>query len=157
MPWHDAVRWSKTTRTSGRAGGDGRPAASLSDGRRRDRLALPPPGERAALVLTRIESVTLNGHDHWAHLKDAFGQLLRLRVRDLPPQLTRKAFATTQPIWGPRPRPHRSDHLAKRSRARVGRLWNGYSPSTHVSMTQAGPSPKLPACATNLEHEPWVR
>ena len=40
-------------------------------------------GERAAVVLSLIESAKLNGHDPWAYLKDVFERLPTLKDRDL--------------------------------------------------------------------------
>jgi len=40
-------------------------------------------GERAAVVLSLIESAKLNGHDPWAYLKDVFERLPTLKHRDL--------------------------------------------------------------------------
>ena len=40
-------------------------------------------GERAAVMLSLIESATLNGHDPWAYLKDVFERLPTLKNRDL--------------------------------------------------------------------------
>ncbi len=40
-------------------------------------------GERAAVILSLIESDKLNGHDPWAYLKDVFGRLPTLKNRDL--------------------------------------------------------------------------
>lgn len=40
-------------------------------------------GERAAVVLSLIESAKLNGHDPWAYLKDVFERLPTLKYRDL--------------------------------------------------------------------------
>ena len=40
-------------------------------------------GERAAAVLSLIESAKLNGHDPWAYLKDVFERLPTLKNRDL--------------------------------------------------------------------------
>jgi len=40
-------------------------------------------GERAAVVLSLIESAKLNGHDPWAYLKDVFERLPTLKQRDL--------------------------------------------------------------------------
>ncbi len=40
-------------------------------------------GERAAVVLSLIESAKLNGHDPWAYLKDVFERLPTLKNRDL--------------------------------------------------------------------------
>lgn len=40
-------------------------------------------GERAAVVLSLIESAKLNGHDPWAYLKDVFERLPTLQQRDL--------------------------------------------------------------------------
>jgi transposase len=42
-----------------------------------------PAGERAAVVLSLIESAKLNGHDPWAYLKDVFERLPTLKQRDL--------------------------------------------------------------------------
>jgi transposase len=39
-------------------------------------------GERAAVLLSLIESVKLNGHDRWAYLKDVFERLPSLKNRD---------------------------------------------------------------------------
>jgi transposase len=43
----------------------------------------PQAGERAAVVLSLIESAKLNGHDPWAYLKDVFERLPTLKQRDL--------------------------------------------------------------------------
>jgi transposase len=40
-------------------------------------------GERAAVVLSLIESAKLNGHDPWAYLKDVFERLPTLKQRDM--------------------------------------------------------------------------
>ena len=40
-------------------------------------------GERAAVVLSLIESAKLSGHDPWAYLKDVFERLPTLKQRDL--------------------------------------------------------------------------
>ena len=40
-------------------------------------------GERAAVVMSLIESAKLNGHDPWAYLKDVFDRLPTLKQRDL--------------------------------------------------------------------------
>jgi len=40
-------------------------------------------GERAAVMMSLIESVKLNGHDPWAYLKDVFERLPTLKQRDL--------------------------------------------------------------------------
>jgi transposase len=40
-------------------------------------------GERAAVVLSLIESAKLNGHDPWVYLKDVFERLPTLKQRDL--------------------------------------------------------------------------
>lgn len=40
-------------------------------------------GERAAVMLSLIESAKLNGHDPWAYLKDVFERLPTLKARDL--------------------------------------------------------------------------
>ena len=50
-------------------------------------------GERAAVVLSLIESAKLNGHDPWAYLKDVFERL---------PTLTNSELATLLPHnWRP--------------------------------------------------------
>jgi hypothetical protein len=40
-------------------------------------------GERAAVLMSLIESAKLNGHDPWAYLKDVFERLPTLKHRDL--------------------------------------------------------------------------
>jgi len=40
-------------------------------------------GERAAVVMSLIESAKLNGHDPWVYLKDVFERLPTLKQRDL--------------------------------------------------------------------------
>jgi hypothetical protein len=50
-------------------------------------------GERAAVVLSLIESAKLNGHDPWAYLKDVFERLPTLKQRDLAQLLPHN--------WGP--------------------------------------------------------
>jgi transposase len=40
-------------------------------------------GERAAVLMTLIESAKLNDHDPWASLKDVFERLPTLKNRDL--------------------------------------------------------------------------
>jgi len=40
-------------------------------------------GERAAVLMSWIESAKLNGHDPWACLKDVFKRLPTLKNRDL--------------------------------------------------------------------------
>ena len=40
-------------------------------------------GERAATILSLIESAKLNGHDPWAYLKDVFERLPTLLNKDL--------------------------------------------------------------------------
>jgi transposase len=57
-------------------------------------------GERAAAVLSLIESAKLNGHDPWAYLKDVFERLPTLKHRDLAqllPHNWRVAIETTAP------------------------------------------------------------
>ena len=44
-------------------------------------------GERAAVLMSLIESAKLNGHDPWAYLKDVFERLPTLKNRDLVPLL----------------------------------------------------------------------
>ena len=40
-------------------------------------------GERAAVLMSLIESAKLNGHDPWAYLKNVFERLPTLKNRDL--------------------------------------------------------------------------
>ena len=40
-------------------------------------------GERAATIMSLIESAKLNGHDPWAYLKDVLERLPTLKQRDL--------------------------------------------------------------------------
>ncbi len=54
-------------------------------------------GERAAVLMSLIESAKLNGHDPWAYLKDVFERLPTLKNRDLAqllPHNWRPASAT---------------------------------------------------------------
>ena len=53
-------------------------------------------GERAAVVMSLIESAKLNGHDPWAYLKDVFERLPTLKQRDLAELLPHN--------WRPAPR-----------------------------------------------------
>lgn len=61
-------------------------------------------GERAAVVLSLIESAKLNGHDPWAYLKDVFERLPTLKQRDLAELLPHNwrppanAAAPTDPV-----------------------------------------------------------
>jgi transposase len=58
-------------------------------------------GERAAVVMTLIESAKLNGHDPWAYLKDVFERLPTLKQRDLEqlmPHNWRPASQTAAPV-----------------------------------------------------------
>ena len=60
-------------------------------------------GERAAVIMSLIESAKLNGHDPWAYLKDVLERLPTLKQRDLAQLLPHNwrpannpaAFATT--------------------------------------------------------------
>jgi transposase len=57
-------------------------------------------GERAAVLMSLIESAKLNGHDPWAYLKDVFERLPTLKNRDLAqllPHNWRPASATVEP------------------------------------------------------------
>jgi hypothetical protein len=57
-------------------------------------------GERAAVLLSLIESAKLNGHDPWAYLKDVFERLPTLKQRDIDqllPHNWRPAGGTTAP------------------------------------------------------------
>ncbi|MDE2394229.1 MAG: IS66 family transposase [Burkholderiales bacterium] len=61
-------------------------------------------GERAAAVLSLIESAKLNGHDPWAYLKDVFERLPTLKQRDLDqllPHNWRPAGNTATPTAKP--------------------------------------------------------
>jgi hypothetical protein len=57
-------------------------------------------GERAAVVLSLIESAKLNGHDPWAYLKDVFERLPTLKQRDLA-ELLPHNWRPTQPVAAP--------------------------------------------------------
>jgi transposase len=54
-------------------------------------------GERAAVVMTLIESAKLNGHDPWAYLKDVFERLPTLKNADLASILPHVWRPPTQP------------------------------------------------------------
>ena len=57
-------------------------------------------GERAAVLMSLIESAKLNGHDPWAYLKDVFERLPSLKNRDLAqllPHNWRPASAVIEP------------------------------------------------------------
>jgi transposase len=58
-------------------------------------------GERAAVVLSLIESAKLNGHDPWAYLKDVFERLPTLKDRDLAQLLPHNWRAAAQPAADP--------------------------------------------------------
>lgn len=61
-------------------------------------------GERAAVVMSLIESAKLNGHDPWAYLKDVFERLPTLKQRDLAqllPHNWRPASDAATPITTP--------------------------------------------------------
>ena len=61
-------------------------------------------GERAAVVMSLIESAKLNGHDPWAYLKDVFERLPTLKQRDLAqllPHHWRPAVDTAPPNAAP--------------------------------------------------------
>ena len=60
-------------------------------------------GERAAAIMSLIESAKLNGHDPWAYMKDVLERLPTLKQRDLaellphnwqPPDAARASAAT---------------------------------------------------------------
>ena len=57
-------------------------------------------GERAAVLMSLIESAKLNGHDPWAYLKDVFERLPTLKNRDLA-QLLPHNWRPTGGIVGP--------------------------------------------------------
>lgn len=54
-------------------------------------------GERAANIMSLIESAKLNGHDPWAYLKDVFERLPTLRDRDLATLLPHNWRAPVDP------------------------------------------------------------
>ena len=57
-------------------------------------------GERAAVLMSLIESAKLNGHDPWAYLKDVFERLPTLKSRDLAqllPHNWQPASSTVEP------------------------------------------------------------
>ncbi len=54
-------------------------------------------GERAANIMSLIESAKLNGHDPWAYLKDVFERLPTLKNRDLASLLPHNWRAPVQP------------------------------------------------------------
>ena len=57
-------------------------------------------GERAAVVMSLIESAKLNGHDPWAYLKDVLERLPTLKQRDLA-QLLPHNWRPANNIAGP--------------------------------------------------------
>jgi transposase len=57
-------------------------------------------GERAAVLMSLIESAKLNGHDPWAYLKDVFERLPTLKNRDLA-QLLPHDWRPATSIVGP--------------------------------------------------------
>ena len=57
-------------------------------------------GERAAVLMTLIESAKLNGHDPWAYLKDVFERLPTHKNRDLA-QLLPHHWKPTTSVAGP--------------------------------------------------------
>jgi hypothetical protein len=59
-------------------------------------------GERAASILSLIESAKLNGHDPWAYLKDVFERLPTLLNKDLATLLPHNWQA---PVKTPTPAP----------------------------------------------------
>ena len=57
-------------------------------------------GERAAVLMSLIESAKLNGHDPWAYLKNVFERLPTLKNRDLAqllPHNWRQASVIAEP------------------------------------------------------------
>ena len=58
-------------------------------------------GERAAVLMSLIESAKLNGHDPWAYLRDVFERLPTLKNRDLA-QLLPHTWRHTTSIAEPR-------------------------------------------------------
>jgi hypothetical protein len=61
-------------------------------------------GERAAVLMSLIESAKLNGHDPWAYLKDVFERLPTLKNRDLAPTTAAAQLAPSQRHRRTRPR-----------------------------------------------------
>ena len=57
-------------------------------------------GERAAVLMSLIESAKLNGHDPWAYLKDVFERLPTHKNRDLA-QLLPHHWKPTTSVAGP--------------------------------------------------------
>jgi len=55
-------------------------------------------GERAANIMSLIESAKLNGHDPWAYLKDVFERLPTLKNSDLATLLPHNWHAPAQPV-----------------------------------------------------------
>ena len=63
-------------------------------------------GERAANIMSLIESAKLNGHDPWAYLKDVFERLPTLKDRDLASLLPHNWLPrvhTVQPVQNTAP------------------------------------------------------
>ncbi len=63
-------------------------------------------GERAAVLMSLIESAKLSGHDPWAYLKDVFERLPTLKNRDLAqllPHNWRPPGPTVEPAAGVEP------------------------------------------------------
>ena len=54
-------------------------------------------GERAAVIMSLIESAKLNGHDPWAYLKDVFERLPTLKQRDVEQLLPHNWRAANTP------------------------------------------------------------
>lgn len=62
-------------------------------------------GERAANIMSLIESATLNGHDPWAYPKDVFERLPMLKHRGLHTLLPQRWRAPDQPAAADRHSP----------------------------------------------------
>ena len=60
-------------------------------------------GERAAVLMSLIESAKLNGHDPWAYLKDVFERLPTLKQRDLSQLLPHNWQRTNDTATAPNP------------------------------------------------------
>lgn len=55
-------------------------------------------GQRAAIVMSRVRSVRMNGHDPWVYLRDGLQRLPtqpNSRIEDLPPHRWRSACSVT--------------------------------------------------------------
>ena len=106
-------------------------------------------GERAAAVLSLIESAKLNGHDPWAYLKDVFERLPTLKHRDLAqllPHNWRAAIDTAAPktaafntTLATVADTHSIDsYSTRRHRRRKGVVRGTHTPQEHVFLNRCG-------------------